>query len=63
MDIENEMPISDHCSTASAEDQCSIKSEAKCTVMNTDTKVKYNVVVPHNILKEVGPVSLEEKCF
>ena len=29
--------------------------------MNTDTKVKYNVVVPHNILKEVVPVSLEKK--
>ena len=29
--------------------------------MNIDTKVKYNVAVPHNILKEVVPVSLEEK--
>ena len=29
--------------------------------MNTDTKVKYNIVVPHNILKEVVPASLEEK--
>ena len=31
--------------------------------MNTDTKVKYNVVVPHNILKEIVPVSLEEKIM
>ena len=29
--------------------------------MDTDTKVKYIVVVPHNILKDVVPVLLEEK--
>ena len=29
--------------------------------MNSDTKVEYNVAVPHNILKEVVPVSLEVK--
>ena len=29
--------------------------------MNTGTKVQYNVVVPHNILKEVVPFSLQEK--
>ena len=31
--------------------------------MDTDAKVKYNVVVPHNILKEVVPVSLKEKIM
>ena len=29
--------------------------------MNTDMKANYNVAVPHNILKEVVSVSLEEK--
>ena len=29
--------------------------------MNSDTEVEDNVVVPHNILKEVMPVSLEVK--
>ena len=63
VDIKNKMSICDHCSTVSAEDQCSSKCEVRCTVMNTDTKVKYNVVVPHNILKEIVPVSLEEKIM
>ena len=29
--------------------------------MNTDAKVKYNVAVPLNTVKEVVPVSLKEK--
>ena len=45
----------------SVEDQCSSKCEVGCTVMDTDTKVKYIVVVSHNILKDVVPVLLEEK--
>ena len=61
MDIKDEMAICSHCSTVSAEDQCSSKCEVGCRVMNTDMKVEYNVIVPHNILKEVVPVSLEEK--
>ena len=61
VDIKDEMAICDHCSTLSAEDQGSSKCEVACTVMNTDTKVKYNVVVPHNILKEVVPELLEEQ--
>ena len=61
VDIKDEMSISDHCSTGPSEDQCSSKCKVGSTVMNTDTKVKYNIVVPHNILKEVVPASLEEK--
>ena len=61
VDIEDEMAICDNCSTVIADDHCSRKCEVECTVMNTDTKVKHNVVVPHNILKEDVPVSLEEK--
>ena len=57
------MAIWDHCLRVSAEDQCSSKCEVGCTVMDTDAKVKYNVVVPHNILKEVVPVSLKEKIM
>lgn len=49
VDTEDEMPICDHCLAVSAEDQCSSKSQVECTVMNTDTKVKYNVVVCQNI--------------
>ena len=60
VDIKDEMTRCDHCSIVSAEDQCSSKCEVGSTIMNTDTKVKY-VVVPHNILKEVALVSLEEK--
>ena len=60
-DIKDEMAIWDHCLRVSAEDQCSSKCEVGCTVMDTDAKVKYNVVVPHNILKEVVPVLLEEQ--
>ena len=56
-DIKDEMVICDHCSKVSAEGQCS----SKCEVMNTGAKVKYNVVVPYNILKEVVPASLEER--
>ena len=63
VDIKDEMAISDHCLRLSAEDQCSSKCEVGCTVMDTDAKVKYNVVVPHNILKEVVPVSLKEKIM
>ena len=63
MDIKDEMAICDHCPKVSAEDQCSRKCEVGCTVINTDLKVKYNVVVDHNILKEVVPVSLEEKIM
>ena len=40
-DIEDEMAICDHCSTVSVEDQYSSNYEVGCTVMNTDTKVKY----------------------
>ena len=61
VDVEDEMAICNHCSTVSAEDQCSSKCEIGCTIVNTDTKAKYNVVVLHNILKEVVSVSLEEK--
>ena len=57
------MAIFDHCLRVSAEDQCSRKCEVGCTMMNTDVKFKYNVVVSHNILKEVVPVSLEEKIM
>ena len=60
-DIKDEMVICDHCSKVSAEGQCSSKCEVGCTVMNTGAKVKYNVVVPYNILKEVVPASLEER--
>ena len=60
VDIGDEMAICDQCSTVSAEDQCSSKCEVGCAVMSTDTKVKYNVVVPHNILKEVVLVFLGE---
>ena len=60
-DIQDEIAISDHCSTVSVEDQCSSKCKVGCTVIDNDTKVKYKVVVPHNILKEVVPASLEEK--
>ena len=63
MDIKDEMAICHHCSRVSAEDQCSSKCEVGCAVTNTDSKVKYNVVVSHNILKEVVPVSLEEKVM
>ena len=59
-DIEDEMAICDQCSRVSDDDQCSSKCEVECTFMNTDTKVKF-VAMPHNILKEVVPVSLEEK--
>ena len=45
------MAIYDRCWTGSAEDQCSSKCEIECTVMNNDTKVKYNVAVPHNTLE------------
>ena len=48
VDIKDEMAICDHCSTVSAEDQCSSKCEVGCTVMNTDMKVKYNVAVPRS---------------
>ena len=58
VDVEDEMTICNHCSTVSAEDQCSSKCKVGCTVMNADTEVKYNVVMPHNM--KVVPVSLEE---
>ena len=61
VDIQDEIAVCDHCSTVSVEDQCSSKCEVGCTVMDTDTKVKYIVVVSHNILKDVVPVLLEEK--
>ena len=46
VDIEDEITKWDHCSTAHTEDQCSNKCKEECTVMNTDTKVKYNVAEP-----------------
>ena len=61
VDIEDEMDIWDHCSTASAKSQCSNRCKEECTVMNADTKVKYNVVVPQKILKELVSVLVEEK--
>ena len=60
MDIEDEMAICDHYCTVSVEGHCSSKCEVGCIVMNTDTRVKYNVA-PHDIMKEVVLVSLEEK--
>ena len=54
------MAICDHCSLVSVEDQCSSNCKVGWTVMNTDMKANYNVAVPHNILKEVVSVSLEE---
>ena len=61
MDTEDDMAICNHCSIVPAEYKCSSKCEVGCTVMNTDTKVKYNLFVSQSILKEVVPVSLVQK--
>ena len=61
VDIKDEIAIYDHCSTVSTGGYCSNICEVGYAVMNTGTKVEYDVVVPHNILKKVVPFSLEEK--
>ena len=62
VDIKDEIAICDHCSIVSAEDQCSSKCEIGCTLINTDTKVKYNVVVPHKKLWSCACLAWRKDC-